>query len=413
MFDTLLRHRSATDHAIAPAMAAAAAIGRLDEALAFHPLHRAFLYRARLDAVRRQAAVDGRLIDPWQLAAVLEGLRLRLDGALPIIERLEILDAARHALALHQWLVAPDFDEEEQVQRAARHVAGFAKDCGTPLLAAAHGTHAWLASGRARAPLRAALIRFWVHHGILRLPVPLTGAAALRAETSSDLAAWLPAFLDALAGEAADARQSLRELEQAWFAARTTASGLRRDSHAAAAIDLLAAAPLISATTLAAALGVAVKTATRLLDGLVASGIAVEVTRRSKRRLFGLKGVERLADVARPPARPEPGRSRGRPPNVAVEEEDVVVEAVAPLPLAPTERRTFDYSDLEHGMVQLDLVIRRTRQSLDALVCGAPGGGGSAPTPGDADAVDVAPVPAIDSAEAPGNEATASLPAIG
>jgi hypothetical protein len=36
--------------------------------------NRAFLYRVRLDAVRRQAAVDGRLI-----AAFLEGLRLRMD----------------------------------------------------------------------------------------------------------------------------------------------------------------------------------------------------------------------------------------------------------------------------------------------------------------------------------------------
>jgi hypothetical protein len=105
---------------------AAAAIARLDEALAFHPLRRAFLYRARLDAVRRQAAVDGRLIDPWQLAAVLEGLRLRMDDALQVIERLEALDAARHALALYQWLVAPDFDEEGEVRQAERQLAAVA-----------------------------------------------------------------------------------------------------------------------------------------------------------------------------------------------------------------------------------------------------------------------------------------------
>jgi hypothetical protein len=121
----------------------------------------------------------------------------------------------------------------------------------------------------ARARVRAALIRFWERHNVLRLPTPLTGAAALRAETSPQPAAWVAAFLDALAGEAADLRQLLLELEQAWFAARAIASGRRRDSHAAAAIDLLAAAPLLSATTLAAALDVAVKTATRLLDTLV------------------------------------------------------------------------------------------------------------------------------------------------
>jgi hypothetical protein len=377
MFDDLLQRRPATDPAIAVALAeAAAAIARLDEALGGHPLRRAFLYRARLDAVRRQAAVDGRLIDPWQLAAVLEGLRLRMDGALPVIERLEILDAARHALALHQWLVAPDFDEEGKVRQAKRHLTGSSAAGEAPLLAAARGTHAWLAAGGSRPPVRAALIRFWGRHNVLRLPVPLTGAAALRAETSSELAAWMAAFLDALADEAADGRQLLLDLEQAWFAARATASGRRRDSHAAAAIDLLAAAPLLSATTLAAALNVAVKTATRLLDGLLAAGIAVEVTRRSKRRLFGLKGMALLAGAVRPPYRPEPGRGRGRPPDVVVDEDVVAGPAVPLPPLAPIERRAFDYSDLERGMAQLDRVLRRTRRSLDALVRGTGGAAG-------------------------------------
>jgi len=44
--------------------------------------------------VRCQARVDGRLIDPGQLAAVLEGLRRRMDSALRIFERGEIFDAA-------------------------------------------------------------------------------------------------------------------------------------------------------------------------------------------------------------------------------------------------------------------------------------------------------------------------------
>ena len=60
---------------------AAAAFARLDAALAAHPLAPAWAYRARLDAVRRQAAVDGKAIDPWHLAAVIEGVRLRLDPA--------------------------------------------------------------------------------------------------------------------------------------------------------------------------------------------------------------------------------------------------------------------------------------------------------------------------------------------
>ena len=111
--------------------------------------------------MRRQAAVDGQLIDPWHLAAVLQGLRLRMDGALRIIDRGEILDAARHALMLHQWIVAPDFDEEGEVQQAEKHLAGVAAAGDTPLLAAARGVHAWLDSGGTRPPIRAALVRFW------------------------------------------------------------------------------------------------------------------------------------------------------------------------------------------------------------------------------------------------------------
>ena len=54
-------------------------------------------HRTLLGAVRRQAAVDGHAIDPWQLAAVLEGLRLRLDATLGFFDRAAILDAARVA----------------------------------------------------------------------------------------------------------------------------------------------------------------------------------------------------------------------------------------------------------------------------------------------------------------------------
>jgi hypothetical protein len=48
-------------------------------------------------------------------------------------------------------------------------------------------------------------------------------------------------------------------------------------------------------------LGLAVKNAIRLLDSLVTAGVAVEVTRRSQRRLFGLKGMAPLGEAVRPP----------------------------------------------------------------------------------------------------------------
>jgi hypothetical protein len=367
MFDTLLQSRPAADPALTTALAAAAsAIARLDEALDNHPLRQAFLYRARLDAVRRQAAVDGQLIDPWHLAAVLQGLRLRMDGALRIIDRGAVLDAARHALMLHQWIIAPDFDEEGEVQQAEKHLASVAAAGEAALLAAARGVHAWLDSGGARPPIRAALVRFWTRQKLLRMAVPVTGAVALRAETPFELSAWLPAFLRALASEAADGRQLLMDLERAWFAARTAVAGRRRDSHAAACVDVLAATPLISATSLAAGLRVTVKSAIRLLDGLVAAGVAVEVTQRSKRRLFGLKGMAPLCEVVRPPYRPEPGRGRGRPPILPVEDDGAGPPPPLP-PLTPVDRRQFDYSDLDHWMAQMDQAIRHARRTLSAL----------------------------------------------
>src|SRR4051794_29882630 len=99
MFDWPGRDAPAPAGDLANSLArAAAGIGRLDQALAGHPLRPAFLYRVRLEAVRRQAAVDGQAIDPWHLAALLEGLRLRMDHGLRIIDRGTIFEAARYAL---------------------------------------------------------------------------------------------------------------------------------------------------------------------------------------------------------------------------------------------------------------------------------------------------------------------------
>jgi len=157
-------------------------------------------------------------------------------------------------------------------------------------------------------------------------------------------------------------------LERAWFAARTAVAGRRRHSRAAAAVDVLAAAPVISASSLAAGLGMAVKNATSLLEDFRRAGIAVEVTHRSKRRLFGLTGLVPLRDVVRPPDRPDPTRGRGRPRHN--QDDGLVDNAVPPLPpmpLSPIERRVFDYSDLDGWMAHMDQTIRHTRRALRDL----------------------------------------------
>lgn len=162
--------------------------------------------------------------------------------------------------------------------------------------------------------MRTALIRHWTKRKLLRAPVPLTGPRALGAEVPFEPEVWIPLFLEALADEAADAMQLLYTMERAWFTARALVAGRRNTSLAAAAVDVLAVAPLVSATTLAAGLGMAVKSAIALLDAFAEAEIIVEVTHRSKRRLFGLAGLAPLRDEVAPPRRPEPGRGPGRPP---------------------------------------------------------------------------------------------------
>jgi hypothetical protein len=370
MPDRVLASRATAGLIAVPSVAgalerAAAAIARLNQALGMHPLLPAFLYRTRLEAVRRQAAVDGQAIDPWHLAAVLQGLRLRMDGALRIIDRGMIVDAVRIALSLHQWITAPDFDQEGEVRLAERELDR-PSAITAPLLSAAFGMHAWLSEGGTRAPIRAALVRHWMRHRLLRARVPLTGPRALGADMPFEPEAWLPIFLDALADEATDYLQLLFDMERNWLMARAAVAGRRSTSRAATAVDIMAAAPLVSATTLAGGLGMAVKNATALLVSFAAAGVAVEVTHRSRRRLFGLSGLAPLRDGVRSPPRPEPGRGRGRPPILRPEP----VQPIPMLPdrsLVPLERRACDYGELEHCMAQLEHVIRQTRRSFDVL----------------------------------------------
>ncbi len=189
----------------------------------------------------------------------------------------------------------------------------------------------------------------------------MTGEAAFQAETPWARRAWLLAFLDSMAAEAAEALELLRGLDRSWRTARTLIIGRRRTSHAAAAIDLLAAA-----------LGIAVKNAARLLDEFCGDGIAIEVTHRAKRRLFALANLAPLRESVAGPRRPEPFRGRGRPPLVRdeVADEDVVAP---PLPARPpVTQAVFEYNDLEAAIAEMDVTIRRTRAALDRLCAREP-----------------------------------------
>jgi hypothetical protein len=347
--------------------------------LSGHPLAPAWLWRIRLEAVRRQALADGLAIDPWHLAATIEGVRFRMDRGVEMIDRGAIFAAARPALELWRWFVHPDRAQLETIERAG--AALLATERTSPLLGAALGVHAWLDGDGERPAMRAAVALHWQRRGLMHIACPLlTGAKALTGDTPWQIEPWALRFLAALAEEAEAGAELLRVLEREWFAARSAVRDRRRDSPAAAAVDIMASSPIVSATSLAASLGMAVKNAAALLDAFVERGIAIEVTHRAKRRLYGLKHLVPLREEAAPPRRPMPGRGRGRPPRasgtvITVEYSDA--HRAAPLladgpALSPLERREFDFTDLDNWMRQADQAIRRAKVVLDQLA--APGG---------------------------------------
>ena len=319
--------------------------------------------------MRRQAAVDGQSIDPWHLAAVLEGLRLRMDGALRIIDRGAIFEAARHALTLHQWIVAPDFDQEGEVQVAEKALAHPSAAGGPAALAAALRMHAWLQDGGTRPPIRAALIRYWTKHKLLRTPVPLTGPRALGAEAPFERGGLDSAF---------PARR--------WPPRRPTLGSCSWTSSAPGSPPAPPSpggaaprAPPPPSTSwprrrwsrrrrLPPGWAWRSRTRSRCSTAWWTPAFAVEVTHRSKRRLFGLKAWRRCATRSRRPAGRNPGAGRGRPPASWRPRTPSPPPPLPRPPLTPIERQAFDYSELEHCMAQLDQAIRHTQHTLDALV---------------------------------------------
>jgi len=263
------------------------AMTRLDYALGNHPLQETALYRLRLEAVRQMTSVDGAVLDPVHLAATLQGLRLQLSSDNPW-ERADIIDATNAGFTLHQALTRPTQAQRIEIAGALVSLRSQPKGYG-PLLASALAFHAWLDQGQTRLPMRAALGRFWIKRGLTRHALPLTGAAALRADISFERSVWVQTFFQALTEEATQSLDRLRALERVWRHARKSVAGQRRTSRAQEAIDMLASRPVITAAYLAATLGISTTAAHGLLNRFVEDGFARETTGRSAWRLYSLK----------------------------------------------------------------------------------------------------------------------------
>ncbi|WP_025829162.1 hypothetical protein [Acetobacter okinawensis] len=230
-----------------------------------------------------------------------------------------------------------------------------------PLLGGALAFRQWIETGHGRVPLRGALVRLWCEDGLLRTPLPLTGAAAFRSGTSWTARNWVPAWLSAIGDEAEAIRAMARALEASWRQARLQAGDQRRNSRASAAIDVIAAHPVISATSLAARLSMSIKAACLLLERFLERGLIVEVTHRSARRLFALRDMEPLQEVVQPRQKTIPGRKRGTPRATGMPEVPPVEDSSVQRDFQPLERWAPDYSELEAAMAEVDLLCRRSQ----------------------------------------------------
>lgn len=358
---------------------AALTVARLDATLDGHPLLAAWQHWVRLEAVRAHAGLDGFRVPPHRLAAAIEGLRLRPLATPSLPERGADLDALHHALRLYGLLLAAadrrpagELDDTTDAPEHRRLVEDALRALTRPvpgarLPALAQAMRAWIAADRPRGAVRAALPAALQALGVTRTLLPLLASAdTLRPDSPGDPDGWALAFARSLEREAEDGLVVLRRLEHAWRAARTAIGPRRATSRLPAAVDLLAATPLLGPARLAALLGCSVRGAGLMMEELVACGAAVEVTGRTTHRLYGLPGTEGIRGETAGPRRY--GTRRGRPPKVIVPDPLSATEPALPPPAMPArlERLEIDTAALDALLADTGRIIERVQGVLKA-----------------------------------------------
>ncbi|MGA1859867.1 helix-turn-helix domain-containing protein [Azospirillum sp. 11R-A] len=236
---------------------------------------------------------------------------------------------------------------------------------GAHLPVLARAMRAWIVDDRPRGAVRAALPAALQATGVTRALLPiLAGADTLRPDSPLDPDGWTLAFARSLEREATDGLAILRRLEHAWREARAAIGPRRSNSRLPAAVDLLAATPLLGPARMAALLGCSVRGAGLMMEELVACGAAVEVTGRGSHRLYGLPATEGIRGETAGPRRY--GHRRGRPPKVIVPEPLAVTEPLPPPPPVPArlERLEVDYTALDALLADTNRVVERVQRLL-------------------------------------------------
>lgn len=359
---------------------AALAVARLDATLDGHPLLPAWQHWVRLDAVRTHAGLDGYRVDPQRFAAFLEGLRLRTPETPAHHERGADLDALSHALRLYGLMLAATDRRPEQeldASTAASEHRRLTEDAlwaltrpnpGARLPSLGRAMRVWLVEDRPRGAVRAALPAALQATGVTRALLPiLAGADTLHPDSPMDADGWVLAFACSLEREAADGLAILHRLERAWRGARAAIGPRRSNSRLPAAVDLLAATPLLGPARLAGLLDCSVRGAGMMMEELVACGAAVEVTGRGSHRLYGLPGTEGIRSETAGPRRY--GHRRGRPPKIVLPEPLAATEPPpppSPPPAMPArlDRLEVDYTALDALLADTSRIVGRVQRLL-------------------------------------------------
>src|SRR4051812_49764033 len=281
-------------------------------------------------------------------------------------------------------MAAPD--AEQSVLRDA--ALGSLRTCGRGqpvLIAAARGMLDWLTGQGSRPAIRTAIpLYLRERETTIHVLAAVTGGDALRAG-ASDPDGFTVRFLEAVRREAADGRDLLLTMEREWRAARLRIdhrAGARSNSRLPAAVDLLAASPLLSISALAETLGCSVEGASRMLDALVGLEVAAEVTGRTgrgARRLYGLKRLLPILAETTAVRRRLRGGQRGRPKRVLTAPFAELAddsgaagmtpeaEPVEPVRLAAV---SFDFDALDRLIAAADERTRGVRRLLDQIARG-------------------------------------------